>query len=368
MSDITLYVSVLGPSGSGKSSLLTSIFEETKKRLSGNATRIKFESKNEKTNALICDSINKLHRAIADSPDKVRLQPQDGTGDIPLRFDFTLTSRGKASVDFSIVDYCGGWLGTSKFEEVAEFFELSEVVLVPIPTDLLLEMKKLGPSSKYYVALKNSLDIFNVITALDDWISYRKNCGGTIIFSPIRCEHCFTDNINSEKIEGIIADLHEAVKEYYISALAEIPNNFDVKIHAVDTMGGVVHSKVNYSMSKNNIPIASSDFTILGEALKDKTVKLFQKQAFELLMLIMKQCLLREKYNADTAKANAQKQISSETIFTRWRHIFKTKEKITIMQSEAIIQKVSDALEPLNDMYHGSYDRERTKRQILEGE
>ena len=261
---MNLGISVIGPSGSGKSSLIASHFIHTQRVLNAceNPDKVHISpydsdsdengetSKKKIDNAK--DSFMKSIEQNKNSTFETLLGGTNAKTIYRLYYKFGKEYTGP-DLNIEITDYPGGWLGKAEFqtEEVHDSMILSTALLVPIPADVLLFMgangegkdKDKGKFAKWKYCY-DALKVNEVMDCVQAWIAHRvrAHLKGLLLFVPIRCEHCFSDNCNQndKTCNDKAKKLFNLIESYYIDKL-EIDDNtlryITCKIHAVDTYG-----------------------------------------------------------------------------------------------------------------------------------
>lgn len=217
----TIKATMLGPRAVGKTSIMASIFSDSRKEVAG--TRLCFIPQES------CASVLSLKKAklqdiiikrkeFADKPDTGAIEASSTV--TSFDFDMGLKDRLK-SISISIKDFPGEYLD-SKPEEVSEFIEESHIVMIAIDTPYLME------EEGRYNEEKNEVD--HVISFFKNHTKSLKN--KFILLVPLKCERYFHDGKIDEvssKVEDIYSDLIEFCKE----------NNIACAVTPIQTLGGV---------------------------------------------------------------------------------------------------------------------------------
>ncbi len=320
---IEFKIGMIGPNGSGKTSLLLAIFDEVSKRVQNNG--FKFLPTDEGTNQAMnrCKSTFRSSIDVANnSKDGMFVVPDLATTETTTDYDFTLIiptkkdgdddgeSDGK-SVQFSIKDYPGGLLGTTDFEEkITPFLNQSVTLLVPISADIAMTWQE--TRGKRNEMEKNSLahmklQIDNVVSNIVQWIRYKveNNMRAQLVFVPIKCEKYFNDNggfldkskeLRNAVIELYLEELETQLKEIYSiqkkenektvdkKAIEKINELINCKVFSVDTYGIVELNSVVLKYDQEQKPYELESLfnkrPQMGNALKIKN-------AYELLIDIV---------------------------------------------------------------------------------
>ena len=366
-------ISVVGPSGSGKTSLLTSIFEHTRKIVDSNSSKkISIYPADDDTKENVAQAAATFNRCINNN-DSLEFVAAEGTKGVQ-KYTYSFKFGSSEDLDINITDYPGGWLANSGFENVKEQILTSSAVLVPIPSDLLLHLMSLDPNrnpdewERCYI----QLGIDNVLSVLNRWINtiVEKGAQGYLVFVPIRCEHCFTDNINRTCSEKF--DIFDAVKEHYISRIEfndQARKSINVAIHAVDTYGITKLRIVDYEVIENQ---ATGEISKKLKSTFNVTVPPSNKRvptpkgSFELLSNIIKQTLeVMQNSQTQILKENRKIHESRRWYKKFWEKIFGSKTQKNIDDVTANLDALKSAYMELEEISNHSSTREK---RILEND
>ena len=261
---MNLGISVIGPSGSGKSSLIASHFIHTQRVLNAceNPDKVHIspydsdpDENGETSKERIDNAKDSFMRSIEQNKSSTFETLLGGTNAKTIyRFYYKFGKEYTGpNLNIEITDYPGGWLGKEEFqtEEVHESMIFSTALLVPIPADVLLFMgangegkdKDKGKFAKWKYCY-DALKVNEVMDCVQAWIAHRvrAHLKGLLLFVPIRCEHCFSDNCNQndKTCNDKAKKLFNLIESYYIDKL-EIDDDtlsyITCTIHAVDTYG-----------------------------------------------------------------------------------------------------------------------------------
>lgn len=229
----TIKATMLGPRAVGKTSIMASIFSDSRKEVAG--TRLCFVPQESCANKLslkkakLQDIIIK-RKEFADKPNTGAIEASSTV--TSFDFDMGLKDRLK-SVNISIKDFPGEYLD-SKPEEVSEFIDESHIVMIAIDTPYLMEEHGL------YNEEKNEVN--QVISFFMNHTKSLKN--KFILLVPLKCERYFH--------EGIIDEVADKVETTY-SSLVEFckANNIACAVTPIQTLGGVEFDK--FLENKNSL-------------------------------------------------------------------------------------------------------------------
>ncbi len=326
-------VSMIGPSGAGKTSMLTAIFMDAKRKLIGHSSRININPDGNITVANIKNAISKFEQTISLESNTVTTIAGSGTK-IEYKFRFSIPNAPQP-VDVKILDYPGGWLGTEKYAEVENHIYGSSAMLIPIPADVLLELKRLkGQNSAMYYEAEKILDIKNVKSSVLSWLSQRmkKEQKSLLIFVPIRCEHCFDDNGGNRDLS---ANLHDAVNVFYVNefAFTEEQSKFlKIEVHAIDTYGVVELKDINWTNSPNGHAMLSNF------VLRKNGTEIKAKGAYGILSSIIHFRLLEYAEKQGISIGELEEKIRNTGLFQKIKILLfgdsRKKELIALQEAE----------------------------------
>jgi hypothetical protein len=230
-SNTSLTVSMLGPSGVGKTSLLATMYDQMENVI----TRADLQVAPDVQDAQILDEqIVRLKRLFA--TDGLKFDPSNGIqGNVDWRsFKFGLGRRGRrAALQLQFVDYPGGWIENTneqgRLTWVLNLLRDSDAILIPIDAPALMERDGLWHRERNRPDL-----IFNLIqSAYEDLRAPR-----LIILAPIRCELYLNDR-------DFVKEMSERVQVGYDKLLAhlgygDLANLIAVVIAPVQTLGEII--------------------------------------------------------------------------------------------------------------------------------
>ena len=240
----TIKATMLGPRAVGKTSIMASIFSDSRKEVA--VTRLCFVPQESCANKLsfkkakLQDIIIK-RKEFADKPNTGAIEASSTV--TTFDFDMGLKDRLK-SVNISIKDFPGEYLD-SKPEEVSEFIEESHIVMIAIDAPYLME------ENGKYNEEKNEVN--HVISFFMNHTKSLKD--KFVLLVPLKCERYFHD--------GTIDEVADRVSEVY-SALIDFcrANNIACAVTPIQTLGGVEFDKFidNRSLISNLSKLSSYRF------------------------------------------------------------------------------------------------------------
>ncbi len=330
-------IGMIAPSKAGKTSLMTAIFHEMKKKLSGNTQGIQYWADSKATQNAISRAIAEFTTCTA-SDDVFEVPCLAGTETANnYKFAFTVpVAAGTQRLNIDIMDYPGGLLGTPEFEEkVRPHLNASSVLLVPIPADILMEWKRTDKinnthAKKVNIISKCMLETATVVDVVKDWAKRRatQQEASLLIFAPIRCEAYFDDNGGSHDESEI---LHEAVEKLYIEPLnlsAEEKANIQIETHAVDTYGIVELRDISLVTADGVEELVSSFRKRLSAGNE-----ICARGAFEVLSSIIRFRLNGYAKKLGMRRDELEKEIAERNFFVKiWSAIFGDQTKQNVIE------------------------------------
>ena len=219
-------VSMVAPSGFGKTTLLATIMNDAENGLDNPNAGLTLKYKDDDDKKRISDVRAAMNNAIlagkAGFTGKVDAKLA-GTGE-PKKFDFYYhLAKDADSIDqpFSIMDIPGGWINPNnrisgemekKWEAFKEHLRASRLLFVPIDATVLMEaMSKAEQEAAVAV-----LDVNNTGDLMKEWAKYRKESdkSSALILVPIKCEKYRSKELNlinkvHEKYGAIVHQVRE---------------------------------------------------------------------------------------------------------------------------------------------------------------
>lgn len=217
----TLNVTMMGPRAVGKTSLMASIFSETRDTVAGAGIyfRPTSETSGELTKKkLQLQSIITNRKDIQDTPETGAIEATS----VETTFSFEMGKSGRShTVNINIKDFPGEFL-SSKPERVSKFICDSNVIIVAIDTPYLMEENGKYNENKNEVLLVTSFLESNITSIKDKMI----------LLVPLKSERYFHD--------GKLSVLNSKVKEVYAKLISICrDNNIACAITPIQTLGHV---------------------------------------------------------------------------------------------------------------------------------
>jgi hypothetical protein len=196
-----LNFTILGLRGVGKTTLLTSMYEQTVDCLKG--TGVSFHA-DLATSTAMKKYRDQLQRLADETKVMVKYGGIAGTGDLK-EYIFELSRDSKpADMKVRFTDFPGGWLlDERKSQNVVQLCADSHVILIPIDAPPLMELK-----GRFHNQINDPSHIRSILNEV------RKHDGDRsrlIIFAPIRCEKYVNERESIKNLVKRVHDEYEAI-------------------------------------------------------------------------------------------------------------------------------------------------------------
>lgn len=219
----TLRACMLGPRAVGKTSVLTSIFAESKEKLAGTQLYIRPYPSHQNTAKLEGYRLM-LENAIETNNPAALPASMDET---EFKFEIGTVGNPHANVDLLIKDYPGEYLtDVAKQSEVKTFIKESNIVLIAIDTPYMMEGESLNIEKNKPSLIKDFLQQSG--ETLKDKL---------ILFVPLKCERYFHDGKMDDVVKSVKNEYGE-LKEFFTK------NNVASYVVSIQTLGGIEFEKM----------------------------------------------------------------------------------------------------------------------------
>lgn len=250
-------IGMVGASGSGKTSLMTAMFEDMSRQLSvHDETRgfVRISHDNAETQM----AIGEARRRFADCVRSGSFIASRRTSECSqFVFHVTFTRDGlEKAYDFRIMDYPGGLISDpDRFAKIGlPHIRKSVVLFVPIDAVALVSWfaaKISDPGLAEKVITSLQIDRVKEIVKL--WTKERISCDipRLLFFVPVKTESFYADNRNCAGDRS--EDITSAVRELYVEPLRRVcqEGGVEMQLHPVDTYGCVKLEAVKWDNQDN---------------------------------------------------------------------------------------------------------------------
>ncbi len=226
-------IALLGPSRVGKTSLLTSILDDSENKLQKYSLSI---SPHDLATRKRLDENLKNLKTLNRSRLKASLR---GTEE-PFEYRFLLSLEKKPLINLSIKDYPGGWFGgyDGNWEKHCDkWLSESNVLIIPVDSTPVME----ATTNSKTRALPHILQIPNLESIVTEWAKTQLGKAqekSIIVFVPIKCESYLADNGGRA---DFASKLFKRVRQFYDCVIAipfkEKLKNCSIWYCPVDTYG-----------------------------------------------------------------------------------------------------------------------------------
>lgn len=222
----SIKVATIGPSGVGKTSLITAVIDDAQRLLAGKQVSM---VATDETAALVHRNRDESRTALSMGEFEAALQ-----GSQEMReYHIALRAGMGRSVEipFDVLDYPGGWLSPenqarpeirAKWERCLEHISESVLLLVPVDATLIMEAR----TDAQRRAAKLRLELSAVEELAREWVKYRIKTPdepAVLILAPLKCETYFRGGPES----GPAAQLEKRVREEYQYLLNAVKEELD---------------------------------------------------------------------------------------------------------------------------------------------
>ena len=242
-----LQVTVLGPANTGKTTLLTAMYEQFEKNIKSVNLEL---TPDDDTSCLLQDRLIELKSAFESFESRGRAglegtEASAGVGSLKS-FDFGLGKKqSKPSLRLSFRDYPGAYHNTNSSKEEKQFIKRllreSAAVLIPIDATALMEEK-----GKYHERINRPQQIKDLFKKAYIGLESPR----LIILAPVKCEKYLQDDKAAEELTKRVKEGYQVLLDYLDSS--ELKSQIAIVVTPVQTVGGLVFSRIE--VDENNIP------------------------------------------------------------------------------------------------------------------
>jgi hypothetical protein len=234
-------ISLLGPSGVGKTSLVTAMLAESQKILAGSGTAMRPVGR--RTSDAIARNQFKLEEYLLVGEFTAdRIIGTRETFIFALGFDPGTPGTG---IGIELLDFPGGWLSARRtrgdygplWQEVRDFIVSSTILLMPVDATMLME----APTDQRN-AVRRLLAIEDVAEIAREWATARRERSAEpalAVFCPLKCESYFSDNGGTRDSSALLRAKFEEVYRDVISVIESTAPRASVLYAPIDTLGCV---------------------------------------------------------------------------------------------------------------------------------
>jgi tetratricopeptide (TPR) repeat protein len=254
-----IYISVAGPSGVGKTTIIATIMRDTTKAL---PAPFKVSPAARADQARIADFNRELQAAISSGDFTRNAQAMTGTQGIAM-YNYRIEYKDIIHQPFSIMDVPGGWLRTEnrppdQWEQYEEHLQKSTALWVPVESPLLMEAKT--PQEKRKMA--RFLMTTDVRDVVEQWAKYREteehcNEPAVLCIAPMKCETYFSKAVSQEIPENFFDAFTRQYAEIVETAKEHCPH-CEIFYAPVESIGCVQLEKMDWYLTSDNAPPAIS--------------------------------------------------------------------------------------------------------------
>ncbi len=246
-------ISMVGPSRVGKTSLITSILDNTQELLRG--LPVSLTPAGRQTEKRIHDHRNEMRGSI--NAGEFNPGGLGGTQE-PFFFEFDL-GVGEHSIRLGFLDFPGGWLNErtdqqeEAWQECRNWFRESQALIVPTDAAVLMEWTL----KKHKSAVPSILAISEVEHVAVEWAKARNSDGqapALLILAPVKCEAYFDDNGGrSNRANELISSVGQTYRPVIDAVKAEFnrgSSQLQILYAPVDTYGCVEFMKAHWRQAE----------------------------------------------------------------------------------------------------------------------
>lgn len=234
-----LQITVLGPTGTGKTTLLTAMYEQFDKTVKYVDLEL---TPDEETSFKLQDRLDELKKAfeLFESCGRAGLKgtQREISPEASPSFKFGLGKKQEEpSLQLVFRDYPGQYHNATASKEEREFvttvLSQSAAVLIPIDAPALMEEK-----GRYHDSLNRPLQIKDIFKR-----AYKNlDSPRLVIFAPVKCEKYLKDEKTAKELARRVSEGYEGLLDYFKSE--KLSDRIARVITPVQTVGGLVFSRI----------------------------------------------------------------------------------------------------------------------------
>jgi len=239
-------VTMLGPTGVGKTSIVSTLYEAAKQFYKGKPVRVR-PSDTDTEEALI-----ENNELMTSELERRRFAPAKGLATVdPVSYKLTieLVKGGDLGLGLTFLDFPGGWVNDRNPEHKASYqhaLEVSSAVILPIDAVALMRT----PESKIHWR-NNYLQKERIKHFVEHWAKHRaaseNKDPALLILAPVKCETFFKDNGGDlDRSNELFARTKEVYREIIATYKDEYGAGAQILYAPIDTIGCIELEEVSF--------------------------------------------------------------------------------------------------------------------------
>ncbi|PAX60524.1 hypothetical protein [Brunnivagina elsteri] len=238
-----LKITMLGPSGVGKTTLLTAMYEQFESNIGKTNLQL---TPDEESSAILQEKLIELKTLMDTFEATGGIQGTEGEPDALRSFIFGLGKKGhKPSLQLNFQDYPGGYHAAKTSPERKKFVSklLKECVAVLIAVDAPALMEQKG---KWHDMINRPTQITNLFRNAYQELDSPK----LVIFAPVKCEKYLQNEASAKELLLRLKDGYANLIDLLNSE--SLQSKIATVVTPIQTVGSVVFSRID--MNGNNTP------------------------------------------------------------------------------------------------------------------
>ena len=230
-----LKITMLGPSGVGKTSLLTAMYEQFESNIGKTNLQL---TPDEESSAILQERLIELKTLLESFESTGGIEGTEGEPEDLKFFVFGLGKKGeKPSVQIKFQDYPGGYHAAKATPEKRQFVKnlMTECVAILIAVDAPALMEQNGKWHDVFNRPQQITDLFK--TAYENLDSPR-----LVIFAPVKCEKYLQDETSAKELLQRLREGYTNLLDLFNSSA--LLSKVAVVFTPVQTVGSVVFSRI----------------------------------------------------------------------------------------------------------------------------